>query len=302
MEVMRLELKLQKLEEYIASQVVVTPSEVDRYYRDANTKMYFKAASFKPSDFVPTQKALKAFFEKNKEQYRCVKVAVFPLGKDAKAAEKQIYEFLREVKQSEANFVQVAKKRNIKVLPEQWLTMAPESIKDFAQFQLAAAIFAADARKPVTKVIRSADNNLYVGCLVGKSDKDKFAAIKAQLERQWRLEEARKKAELESKRLNGIADRALREKAFLELKKAKATITDKVEKGGGALRDGETFAVGGRVYLLQKREIPTAGAPEKDRAEYGEKCRRRKAEVLRDAFREELGANCKFLLDQEGRR
>lgn len=301
-ETTRLELKIQKLGEYIVSQVVVTPSEVDRCYKEVNTKMHFKVASFKPADFVPNKAALEDFFKKNKDQYRCVKVAVFPLGKDPKAAEKQLYEFLREVKQNEANFVQVAKKRNVKILPEQWMTMTPENITDIAQFQLAAAIFAADAKKPVTKVIRSVDNNLYVGCLVGKSDKDEFTAIKARLEKRWRLEEARKKAERESKRLNDIADRALREKAFLELKKAKATIADKVEKGGGALRDGETFAVDGSVYLLQKREIPTAAMPEKERPAYREKCRNRKAAMLWDAFREELSANCKFLLNQEGRR
>ena len=301
-ETIRLELKIRKLGEYIASQVVVTPSEVDRYYKDANTRMHYQVASFTPGGFVPTEKDLGGFFAKNKDRYRCVKVAVFPVGKDAKAAEKQVYEFLREVKQNEANFVATAKRRNVKVLPEQWMTMTPESIKDLAQLQLAAAVFSADARKPVTKVIRSADNNLYVGCLIGKSDKDKFAAIKAQLEKQWRIEEAAKKAEQEARRLNGIADRDARKKAFLELAKAKATIADKVEKGGTALRDGETFAVNGSVYLLLKREIPTSGVPEKERTGYVERCRERKAALLWEAFREELGANCKFLLDKEGRR
>ena len=299
-EAIRLELKLQKLGEYIVSQVVVTPSEVDRYYKDVNTKMHFKVATFKPGSFIPTDKALKDFFEKNKERYRCVKVAVFPVGKAAKAVEKQVYEFLKEVNQREANFVTAAKKRNVKVLPEQWMTTFPETLKDFAQLQLAMAIFTADARKPVTKVSRGADNNLYVGCLIGKSDKDKFASVKAQLEKQWRIEEADKKAMQEAKRLNDIKDRARREKAFLALKNV--TIADKVEKGNSAIRDGEAFANGGKVLLLMKREIPTAAVPAKERPEYGEKCRGRKQALLWEAFQEELGANCKFMLDKEGRR
>lgn len=295
LESIRFELKLRKLGEYVTSQVVVTPSEIDSLYRERATKLHFKVAAFQTSGFVPKGNDLQEFFKKNKDRYRCAKVAVFPVGKDRHAAEQQAYDFIDEVNQNAANFDATAKKRQVKVLPEQWMT-PPDNPADYARIQLTSAIFAADAKQPVTEVIPGRDM-LYVGCLIVKSDDVKFAAIKAQLDAQWRLEAAMKKAADESRRLNAIADRAQREKEFLALKNVK--ITDEVQGGGADVREGETIAVGTEVCLLKKREVPTGAVPEKERAEYSEICRMIKASTAWSAFEEDLNANCKFFVKSQ---
>lgn len=297
-ESIRVELKFRKLEEHVVSQVEVTPSEVESLYREVKTKLHFKVAAFNTAGFVPDEKALKEFFGKNKDRYRCAKFAVFPVGKDLKAAEKQAYDFLNEVKQNAASFDQIAKKLHVKVLPEQWMTLSGRP-EDYAKLQLTEAIFAADANHPVTEVVAGSDM-LYVGCFVAKSDEEKFAGIKAQLEEQWRLEAAMKTAESESRRLNAIPDPALREKAFLALKNVK--IADETQEGGVGIRDGETMAVGSRVYLLKKRESPSGAVPEAQKKMYRDICRGIKGQAAWRGFLEDLMGNCKFFMKTEGRR
>ena len=292
-EAMRWQIKQRKLQEYVMSQVVVTPSEVERLYREYNTKLDFKVASFDPKQVAPpSEKELKTFFAQNKDLYRCAKVAEIPVGKNADAADKLAREFYREVGQKADKFDAVAKSKKIKVGKAEW------RINDGGS-PLNTAIFNADAKKPVA-IVRSA-KAVYVCCLVGKTDEEKFAGVGKQLETQWRTWKVGELSKKESERLNKIADRAAREKAFSALKNVK--FADETRPGFGInIGEGKTVSAGSSIYLLRKREVPKNAIPKKDEPLYRGICRARKGEALWLNFCEDIMANCKFSINGEGRR
>ena len=291
-EALRVQIKRGKLGDYILSQVTVTPSEVERLYKDSKTELRFRMASFDPKQLAaPTADELKTFFGKTKESFRCAKVAEIPVGKDAGAADKLAREFYREVGQKAEKFDSAAKSRKIKVGKAEWM------MNDGTP--LAAAIFNADARKPVAIV--NGAKTVYVCCVVVKTDEEKFAGIGKQLETLWREWKVEEQAVRESERLNKIADRAAREKAFSALKNAKFS---DINRPGfvSSIKEGDTVAAGNSVYLLRKRELPKTAMSEKEAPFYRERCRAMKGEAVWLAFDEDLRSNCKFMVDKEGRR
>lgn len=294
-EAIRCQIKQQKLHDYVLAQVEVTPSEVERLCREDKIVLHFRKASFEFKG-TPAPKELKEFFEKNKENYRCVKIAEFPVGKERAAAEKASREFYREVGQKAERFDEVAKlktaaNKNIKIRKEEWRAYNDSDPMD-------VAIFNADVKKPVAVV--AGPKAVYVCCWVRKNDDEKFAAIKKQLTAQWRAFKSAEQAKKAADDLNRIEDRAAREKAFGALKNAK--LSDVKMSGNKDIRQGDVVAYGSDVFLLKKREMPDVKMSEIERRVYGQVCRALKGEVVWMSFLEELGTHCKFLLPQEGGR
>ena len=305
-EFIRMQIKMGKLRQYVASQIIVTPAEVAAAYRDVNTVLHFKTASFSPESVAaPTQEELVKFFDDNKETYRCIKLVTFPVG-DGKidAARKNADAFLGEVRKAEAGtraaaFDDVAKARRLKVTPKVWVAENGENSGGLKAADLTKRVFAATERNPLTQVMIG-EKAVYVGCLVaGASGKD-AAAEAPMLKKHWRMVQAQKKAAEESDRLNKIADRATREKAFLKLKGA--SFKDETVRGSVAgIRDGSTIANGNSIYLLVKRELPKNEMPPEMEKFFSEMCRMQKIQGAWLAFEEEVRRNCKFMANREGR-
>jgi hypothetical protein len=303
-EFVRMQIKMGKLQQYVASQIIVTPSEVAAVYREVNTVLHFKTASFSPESVAaPKREELVKFFDDNKESYRCIKLVKFPVG-DGKieAARKKADAFLSEVRKAEAGkraaaFDEVAKARKLKVDSKVWVAENGENSGGLKAKDLSQRVFAATERNPLTQVVIG-EKAVYVGCLVAGASGNDAAAEAPMLKKHWRIVQAQKKAAEETDRLNKIADRSAREKAFLKLKGV--SFKDETVRGPVAgIRDGSAVANGNSIYLLVKREPPKTEMPPEMEKIFGEMCRMQKTQGAWLAFEEEVRRNCKY--DMEGR-
>ena len=242
LESIRLVLKQEKLREFVASQVEVTPSEVAAVFREYNTKLYFTTASFDDVN-DPSDATLRKFFADNRAKYCCAKAAVFPPDpKDPVAAERRAYDFRTAVNTAapenrEAEFDALAKKSGIKVLPATWIVEGDTAFGKEQLPVLTAYIFRcaknpAD-KKPLTDIaIDRASRTCYVGCLVNTAGRDEFSAVKARVKSIWRTEQALKLALGEAGKLAKEPKIDVRRKKFFELTKlpgVKVRFSDKAK-------------------------------------------------------------------------
>lgn len=267
-ESIRLMLKIEKLRQHVLSQVSVTPSEVESFYRDQNTKLHFRVASVSalrlkvatPRPPAPKEQELKDFYAKHKDYYRCVKLAEFPRGKDAEVAVKKAEAFRKAVNDRVSAFDAEAKKQGGKVFSVIWVAGDGEGTGGAKlDIPLLREIFTADPKAPLTKAV-SGKNAVYVGCLLDASKRNAAVEAKKLLEKHWKFEQSRKLVDDASRQLKGIADKSARIKAFNALKNFSFT----EESRPGVSADFEEGAVtngGDRIYLVKKSEIPVVCVP-----------------------------------------
>ena len=309
-EAARLQVKLSKLREYVIAQVVVTPAEADDLYRYQNTKLHFLVAAASADKLpAPKKEALTEFFNKNKGNYRCVRVVEFPDGKydDARNFCRAV-----DMQKDPASFDREAKNNGGKVSPVKWIDGNGEA-SDGTRLgkDLTVLLFDAQEGNPLTKPVVEKGKPVYVGCLVNAAGRNAVAEAKTLLENAWRTARALELAEQEAKRLNEVKDFAKREAAFRALKN-NFTVTEEppMPMSGveyfapsfAALREGEVIAYGGSLYFLKKRETPTGGVPEVRKAGAIQACRMIKGNAAWASFVEDLYSHCKFLVNKEEKR
>ena len=324
-ESVRLGLKLKKLSEYVASQVVVTPGEIESAWRDAKTELHFIEASFDNVD-APKRETLKKFFEAHRADYCLAKAAVFPFDpRNPTAAERSAYDFRLEVnkaepKDREARFDAVAKAKKIKFLPPMWIEKDDFMVGGELAPTLVAHVFRGrqnpDSQKPLTGVITERfTRSCYVGCLVSTAGRDEFAELEPKLKERWRLEQALLMAKREADALmreRNLAARGSKFAALTKLPGVKVRIDKNKplvftrEKNAAMfaradltrLRVGDVVAVptpnGASIYRLIKRVPPRVAMTAADRKKYGDSCREEKEEAAWRAFVEDVMSNCKF--------
>lgn len=335
-ESVRLMLKPEKLRAFVASQVEVTPSEVEAAFREHNTKLYFTTASFDNVD-DPDDATLKQFFASRRAKYCCAKVAVFPFNpENPMEAEKRAYDFRMEVNKAardrrEAEFDVLAKKHGIKVIPATWVVerdfMFGEEISPTLVAYLFRSVKNPDDRKPLTDVISERlTGTCYVGCLVDTAGRDELAEVKERLKHTWRVEKARELALREAERLAKEPKLDVRRNQFMELvkltgvkvalsEKDKPFVFTKPKPGELGMQGDMPFALmkigdvipvptqdGASIYILDKRVPPAAAMTAEEKKEYEKICRAVKANAAWQAFIEDVMANCKSLINREGRR
>ena len=233
-EFVRMQIKMGKLRQYVASQIIVTPAEVAATYSDLNTVLHFKTALLSQDNVgKPKPEELVKFFDGNKEAYRCIKVVKFPVAEGkSEEARKKADGFLNEVRKSEAGkraaaFDDVAKTQKLKVIPTVWVAVTGENSGGLKAADLVKKVFAISVRNPLTQVIVG-EKAVYVGCLVAEGSGGEASAKAPMLERHWRIAKIREYAERDAEKLNEKSA-GEREKAFLALKKTKkAKIADDV--------------------------------------------------------------------------
>lgn len=293
-ESIRLQVKLKKLKEYVASQVVVTPREVEAFWRDRNTKLHFLVAAV-AVDKLPAPKAeeLKAYYDKNKNNYRCVRVVEFAYDQNANEAYDKAKKFSEAVRKDAA----ALESKDYEVSPAKWIASNGET-SDGSELngELTARLFDVKAEDPLTNPV-TGDKAVYVGCLVKDSDRDVVAEAKPLLEKHWRIEQARELTAKEAEQLKK-EDVAKREAAFRALAKKNFTVTED-ETGLLPIRTGDITIMGDRIYFLKKREVPTGAMPEDQKASVLQQCRALKAQAAWLAFTEDLYSHCKFLVNKE---
>ena len=329
-ESIRISLKLNKLFEYIALQIVATPGEIEAAWRDAKTELHFTEASFDNVD-APKRETLKKFFEAHKADYCLAKAVVFPYDpKNPMAAEQRAYDFRTEVNQAarkdrEVKFDALAKDKKIKFLPATWIEKNDFVMDGELAPSLVAHIFDSrknpDEQKPLTGVIVervTRSQNCYVGCLVNTAGRDEFAELEPKMKARWRIEQAWILAQREAAALmkeRALAARGSKFSALTKLSGVKVRIDRNKplvftsEKNGAMfaraglarLRVGDVVAVrtpnGASIYRLIKRVPPRGTMTDADRVKYGGICRETKAVATWHAFVEEVMGNCKFNME-----
>ena len=301
-----------RLEAYLLSQVVVTPAEAERVYRDFNTKYDFATASFTAKSVkAPTEAELLKALEADRDRFRRVRIAEFAVkGGDDKAALKKASDFRRTIRNAKTpaereTAFRNAAKNGVVVQAPKWVCS-----DDADSDPLAARIFTATTRNSLTEPV-AVDNGKQ-----GKKiriaywmsgEKVGLPAVRKTIEREYMLAAARKLAQEESARLNKIADAKAREKAFRAMKQVAAFKEHKNESAPFiGIRTGHTVpdltSAGAVIYLLRKRIPPTKPMGENEKAMFTGLCRQMKLQAAVRAFEEDIMNNCRFPQEPEGQR
>ena len=305
-EAVRLQVKMKKLKEFVTSQVVVTPAEAEALYRDFNTKLHFLTATVAADKLpAPKDEDLKAYYDKNKDNYRCVRVVKFASGEDANKAYDKAKEFClkADMQKGAAALDGEAKKYGGEVSPVKWVARSGET-SDGSRLSgdLSAKLFdAPEGTVLTTPVDGGKEKAVYVGCLVNASGRDVAAEAKPLLEKHWRGEQAQELAAKEAERLKK-EDVAKREKAFRALAKKKFEIKEEVSGGLAPIREGDITTHENSIFLLKKREIPTGDIPEDAKESALRQCRAFKGNAAWMAFLDDLRSHCKFMVNKEEKR
>ena len=305
-EAVRLQVKMKKLREFVTSQVVVSPAEAEAFYRDMNTKLHFLTATVAPDKLpAPKTEVLKAYFEKNKDNYRCFRVVEFASDKDANKAYDKAKEFClnADMRKGVAALDGEAKKYGGKASKVKWVardgeTSDGEKLND----DLTAKLFDAPEGTVLTNPVDGGkDKAVYVGCLVNASGRNVAAEAKTLLLKHWRVEQAQALAAKEAELLKK-EDVAKREKAFRALAKKKFEIKEENINSNAPVREGDIATQGNSIFLLKKREIPTGDIPGEFKEFALRQCRTIKGQAAWMAFVEDLHSHCKFLVNKEEKR